>query len=125
MTSENHTIGYTPCLCHMGEPKAALELGFLVACITFPYSSVITPPLTPHPLPHSLLSMQGTWISDVATYMTQPNRPGRDMVVSPRSAAVASLVLACMAASDPATSSAARNRLLVGDSPGERELAGA
>jgi hypothetical protein len=48
---------------------------------------------------------KGTWISDVATYMTQPNRPGRDMVVSPRSAAVASLVLAFMSPSDAALTS--------------------
>jgi len=39
---------------------------------------------------------EGTWIRDVATYMTQPNRPGRDIVMSARSPPVASLILACM-----------------------------
>lgn len=44
---------------------------------------------------------RGTWISDVATYMTQPNRPGRDIVISPRSPPVASLVIACLSAPRP------------------------
>ncbi|KAJ9521176.1 hypothetical protein QJQ45_022898 [Haematococcus lacustris] len=39
---------------------------------------------------------EGTWIADVAAYMTQPNRPGRDIVTSPLSPSVASLVIACM-----------------------------
>lgn len=42
-----------------------------------------------------------TWISDVATYMTQPNRPGRDIVISPRSPPAASLVIACLSAPRP------------------------
>ena len=41
---------------------------------------------------------RGTWISDVATYMSQPNRPGRDIVLSPLSPSVASLVVACLGA---------------------------
>ncbi len=39
---------------------------------------------------------KGTWISDMATYMMQPNRPGKDIVISSQSPSVASLVLACM-----------------------------
>eukprot|EP00983_Pelagomonas_calceolata_P092453 1157665-Pelagomonas_calceolata.AAC.3 len=53
---------------------------------------------------------EGTWIRDVATYMTQPNRPGRDIVMSARSPPVASLILACMPIAAQSNSTTSESR---------------
>lgn len=44
--------------------------------------------------------------------MTQPNRPGRDIVISPHSPPVASLALACLSGPSPGTTSGIKTTLL-------------
>lgn len=49
---------------------------------------------------HPCATLPGTWVADLATYLQNPTRPSKDVVVSPKAPPVASIALVAMALSD-------------------------